>query len=77
VWTGAGNFALAVANDELLIDLETAVLAGEDAYDGLTAFLLAETVDGERVFEAVVVGTTPAPAPDAVPATALEDIAAG
>jgi len=75
-WTGAGNYALAVRDDEALIDLETAILTGEGEYDGLTAFLSIEFTGGNRNFEAVVVEGAPAPVPDPVPATAVEDAAA-
>ena len=73
VWTGAGTFALAVTEDENLLDMETAVLIGEGEYDGLMAFLFAEYADGNRSFEAVVIEGTPAPAPAPVAATAIAD----
>jgi len=73
VWTGAGTSALAVTEDEALLDMESAVLVGEGEYDGLMAFLFAEFADGNRSFEAVVIEGTPAPAPAPVAATAIAD----
>lgn len=75
VWTGAGTSALAVTEDEALLDMETAVLVGEGEYDGLMAFLFAEFVDDNRSFEAIVIEGTPAPAPAPVAATAIADVA--
>ena len=75
-WTGNGNYALAVTEDENLLDMESAVLIGDGDYAGLTAFLFAKFDDGNRAFEAVVIEGAPAPLPDPVPATAIEDLAA-
>jgi len=68
-WAGYGSAIQAITEDEALMDMETAVLAGEGDYEGYTAFLLAEFVDDNRAFEIVVVGGEPAPAPDPVPAS--------
>ncbi|MEX1295046.1 MAG: hypothetical protein AB1Z67_02635 [Candidatus Limnocylindrales bacterium] len=73
VWTGSGAQTIAVGEDELLIELETALLTGEGDYDGLIAFFISTVADDERVFEIVVVEGELAPAPDAVSATAVQD----
>lgn len=77
VWTGSGTQVFAVGDDELLIELETAVLTGAGEYVGLTTYFISEVGDEGRVFKAVVVEGAPAPAPDPVAATAIEDVAAG
>ena len=76
VWTGTGTAAFALGDDEMLIDIESAVLTGEGAYEGLTAYLLAESVDDDILLEAFVIELEPAPMPDPVSVTALDEVPA-
>jgi D-alanyl-D-alanine carboxypeptidase len=74
VWTGTGTAAFALGDGEPLMDIESVVLTGEDAYEGLTAFLLAENVDDDIVLEGFVIELEPAPWPEPVSATALDEV---
>ena len=74
VWTGNGTAAFALGDDEPLIDRESAILIGEGAYDGLTAYFYAENVDDDILLEAFVIEVEPAPLPEPVSVTALEEV---
>jgi hypothetical protein len=76
VWTGSGQAIESGTEDGPLLSLETAILAGADGYDGLTAFMFTEGVETGRDLQIVVIENEVPPAPEPVPATALEDAAA-
>lgn len=76
VWTGSGQAVDSGTEDGPLLVLESAVLTGEGGYEGLTAFLYSEWANDTREFQIVVIENEVPPAPEPVPATALEDAAA-
>lgn len=62
-WAGTGEAVFAEGPEGVLIDRELLTLVGEGGYDGLMAFVYAETVDDEIVLEAVVLENELAPRP--------------
>ena len=65
-WTGDGDFVLAVADDEPLMEQETMVLVGEGGHAGLLAYVFVEFGPEGPQFEAVVIENDVAPAPTAM-----------
>ena len=66
-WAGSGNLILAGGFEPPgFIQQESMVLAGEDAYDGLIAFVFIEFTSGQPELEAVILEVERAPFPEPV-----------
>ena len=71
-WSGQGSALIHGGANIDTTDFDTVVLAGEGAYDGLTAYILADwSEDPPAVEGAIFVGTAP-PVPDALPGAESE-----
>ena len=73
-WTGSGISAFAIGSDEPLFDKDAMLLTGEGAYDGLIAYVFAESVDDEIVLQAVILESEAPPVPQPVDATAVTSV---
>jgi hypothetical protein len=66
-WAGSGDYIVAgVSDSSPFIVQESMVLTGEDAYEGLVAFVFIDQNSGQPILEAVIVEGERAPFPEAV-----------
>ena len=73
-WTGSGSQVFAIGMAEPMINQASMVLSGEDAYDGLAAYVFIKAVDGELAMEAVVLEGVVPPVPEPVAVNAAADV---